>query len=80
MVTQNALEFIGVGKPDFAFVYLGLTDSAGHEFGWMGEKNIGKACRQSLDEASAAYGTFHGRVYDYFHRGSWWTWPQPWVS
>ena len=49
MVTQNALEFIESEKPDFAFVYLGLTDSAGHEFGWMGEE-YRKACRQSLDE------------------------------
>ena len=26
--------------PDFAFVYLGLTDNAGHDFGWMGEKYL----------------------------------------
>lgn len=30
-------------------LYLGLTDSAGHDFGWMGDE-YRKACRQSLDE------------------------------
>lgn len=49
MVTQNALDFIGKEKPDFAFIYLGLTDIAGHDFGWMGEE-YRKACCQSLEE------------------------------
>lgn len=49
MVTANALSFIREEKPDFAFVYLGLTDSAGHQYGWMGEEYL-QACRQSLDE------------------------------
>lgn len=49
MVTENALSYIKEEKPDFAFVYLGLVDHAGHGFGWMGEEYM-RACRLSLDE------------------------------
>ena len=49
MVTQNALSYISDEKPDFAFVYLGYTDSAGHARGWMSEEYI-KASSLSLDE------------------------------
>lgn len=49
MVTENALSFIKEEKPDFAFVYLGLTDHVGHMYGWMGEEYM-QACSQSLDE------------------------------
>lgn len=57
MVTANALSFIREEKPDFVFVYLGLTDSAGHEYGWMSEEYF-KACRQSLDEIKQLAETF----------------------
>lgn len=49
MVTENALSYVKEEKPDFAFVYLGLTDHAGHDHGWMGAEYM-QACRQSLDE------------------------------
>lgn len=49
MVTENALEFLEKEQPDFAFVYLGLTDHVGHSSGWM-EPEYLEACRQSLDE------------------------------
>lgn len=49
MVTENALSYIKEEKPDFAFVYLGLVDHAGHAHKWMGEAYM-QACRQSLDE------------------------------
>ncbi len=49
MVTGNAISYIEAEKPDFAFVYLGLTDAVGHGHGWMGEKYM-KACCQSLEE------------------------------
>lgn len=38
MVVKNALSYIGENKPDFAFVYLGLTDVIGHRVGWMTEE------------------------------------------
>ena len=47
MVTENAISYIEEDKPDFAFVYLGLTDAAGHGNGWMGEEYM-KACSRSL--------------------------------
>lgn len=49
MVTENAISYIEEDKPDFAFVYLGLTDAAGHGNGWMGEEYM-KACSRSLEE------------------------------
>ncbi len=49
MVTQNAAAFIEKEHPEFAFVYLGLTDHVGHSFGWMGPEYL-EACSQSLDE------------------------------
>ena len=36
------------GGPDFAFLYLGWTDAAGHGSGWMGEEYL-RAVRSSLD-------------------------------
>ena len=49
MVTKNAISYIEEDKPDFAFVYLGLTDAVGHGNGWMGEEYM-KACSRSLEE------------------------------
>jgi predicted AlkP superfamily pyrophosphatase or phosphodiesterase len=37
-VALAAGAYIREAAPDFAFVYFGETDSAGHGFGWMGEK------------------------------------------
>ena len=52
MVTQSALSFLKEEAPDFAFVYLGLTDETGHGHGWMGKEYL-QACRQTLDETKA---------------------------
>lgn len=49
MVTQNALSYISSEKPDFAFVYLGLTDTIGHLHGWMSQE-YAKASALSLEE------------------------------
>lgn len=49
MVTQNALSCIAEEKPDFAFVYLGYPDHAGHTHGWMSEPYT-RSCSLSLDE------------------------------
>lgn len=35
MVAKNALSYIEEEKPDFAFVYFGMTDIVGHNVGWM---------------------------------------------
>ncbi|HBA48166.1 MAG TPA: hypothetical protein DCZ91_10295 [Lachnospiraceae bacterium] len=49
MVTENAISYIKEEKPDFAFVYLGLTDHVGHSHGWMGKEYM-EACSLSLEE------------------------------
>lgn len=49
MVTANAISCIGEEAPDFAFIYLGLTDHVGHDCGWMGKEYL-EACSLSLDE------------------------------
>lgn len=36
-LTVKALEYIKERKPDFLFLYLGVTDEVGHKFGWMTE-------------------------------------------
>lgn len=37
-VTDDAIDYIGKHRPDFAFLYLGWPDAAGHSYGWMGEE------------------------------------------
>lgn len=37
-LTLEAVRYIQAEKPDFVFLYLGNTDGAGHEWGWMTEK------------------------------------------
>lgn len=49
MVTEAAISYLRAEMPDFAFVYLGLTDEVGHEFGWMGERYMASIV-QSMDE------------------------------
>jgi len=38
MLTEAAVKYLKEKEPDFAFVYLGWTDEAGHGHGWMGEE------------------------------------------
>ncbi len=47
-VTKAAVENIKELMPDFAFVYLGYVDEAGHASGWMSEHYF-KAVKNSLD-------------------------------
>lgn len=35
MVTDAAIDFLGSNPTDFAFLYYGYPDSAGHKYGWM---------------------------------------------
>lgn len=39
-VTDAAIMSIQRDAPDFAFLYLGYTDAAGHDHGWMSEKYL----------------------------------------
>jgi predicted AlkP superfamily pyrophosphatase or phosphodiesterase len=45
-VVSHAIQFFSKDQVDFAFVYIGLIDELGHQFGWMSEtylKEIEKA-------------------------------------
>ena len=44
-VTDVAIAHILADKPDFAFVYLGTVDTAGHYYGWMSEGYLRQAER-----------------------------------
>jgi phosphopentomutase len=44
-VTDVAIAHILTDKPDFAFVYLGTVDTAGHYYGWMSEGYLRQAER-----------------------------------
>lgn len=37
---ERALKYIKEKQPDFVFLYLGATDEAGHQFGWMTEEYL----------------------------------------
>lgn len=41
-VTDAALKYLAEDDPDFAFVYLGQTDSDGHDHGWMGPEYLAR--------------------------------------
>ena len=37
-ITETAIEYLNDNTPDFAFIYLGYPDNAGHVHGWMGKE------------------------------------------
>src|SRR5215510_7057378 len=37
IIAEEAVRYLAAAQPDFAFVYLGTVDSAGHHYGWMSE-------------------------------------------
>ncbi|MBQ7595703.1 MAG: alkaline phosphatase family protein [Clostridia bacterium] len=40
IVTDEAIKYISEKKPDFVFLYLGMTDEAGHDYGWMSKEYL----------------------------------------
>ena len=51
-MANRAVEIIGREESDFLFVYLGVVDSAGHEFGWMSDGYLEQVARA---DAAAAH-------------------------
>ena len=47
-LTAMAKAYLASDAPDFTFVYLGWTDAAGHDFGWMGDEYL-RSVRGSWD-------------------------------
>lgn len=58
---QAAADYIRREQPDFVFFYLGYTDNAGHQFGWMGREyqeaaaNADGCIRQLWQEFAGEY-------------------------
>lgn len=69
-VTDVAIAHIAESKPDFAFVYLGTVDTAGHYYGWMSEgylhqaeradRNLGRLLAALPDTAHVLVHADHG--------------------
>ena len=51
-LTRRALDALGADAVDFAFIYLGHTDAAGHDHGWMSAPYI--AAIENADRCIAA--------------------------
>lgn len=45
LVTQAVLDYMPTILPDFAFIYLGTVDTAGHSYGWMSDGYLRQAER-----------------------------------
>jgi hypothetical protein len=52
VIADEAARFIAADRPDFAFVYFGTIDIAGHEYGWLSNEYL-----RQLERADAALGT-----------------------
>lgn len=69
-LTENAISFLKSDAPDFAFLYLGWTDAAGHGKGWMSPEylesvnssfdNIAAVCNAVGDDYIVAVTADHG--------------------
>ena len=58
-MTDRAMEYIDTESPDLTFIYLGLTDEAGHYFGWMSDEYI-----QSVTNAESCIKKLRGHLDD----------------
>ncbi len=56
LLTEKLIETLKNGEYDFAFQYMGLTDWAGHKYGWMSEEYLAamKQCWQNIKKIKNA--------------------------
>ena len=54
IITNAAIDYLTTNETDFAFLYLGYTDMAGHNFGWMSEQYM-VAMENSFNNISKLY-------------------------
>ncbi len=54
---SQAARFIQKEKPDFAFIYIGTVDTAGHDHGWMSESYL-----KQLEHVDGLLGGFFGSL------------------
>lgn len=55
LLTAAAIEYLQTDAPDFAFLYFGAPDMAGHSHGWMGEQymNALQHCFENIERVLA---------------------------
>ncbi len=58
-LTEECISYLTRVEPDFAFLYLGLTDKIGHGYGWMSDEYMA-AVRSSLDMVEKAVRALSG--------------------
>jgi len=57
IIVDNLLRYFATyGQPDFTFLYLGWTDEAGHDYGWMTPEYL-RSVRGSLDSVKQVVST-----------------------
>jgi predicted AlkP superfamily pyrophosphatase or phosphodiesterase len=56
-IAELAADYIVRTRPDFTFIYLGLTDETGHRFGWLSPEYL-----QAIEGADAAIAHVVGRL------------------
>ena len=61
VIADEAARFIAADRPDFAFVYFGSIDIAGHIYGWMSDEYL-----RQLERDDAALGTVLGAMNDHY--------------
>ena len=54
IITDAAIDFLTKNETDFTFLYLGYTDMAGHNHGWMSDEYMA-AMENSFDNLSKLY-------------------------
>jgi len=69
-ITEVSIKYLKQNDIDFAFIYMGYTDSAGHRYGWMSDeymkamshcwKNIGRIVSELKDKYTIIITADHG--------------------
>lgn len=57
VITEASVRYISEEKPDFAFIYLGLTDDTGHNKGWLSNEYMDD-CRLTFNKAEEIISRF----------------------
>ncbi len=59
-LSESAIKFLNANEIDFAFLYLGLADMAGHENGWMSDEYL-SAVNESCDRINEVINSLGGK-------------------
>lgn len=70
-LTDEAVKYIKESSPDFVFLYLGMTDEAGHDFGWMSAEYLGKIsiAVSCVEKIYTAFGDEYNTIFTADHGG-----------